>query len=292
MSKLRTIDLATVDELVDFIRGRGYVLHFSDVSFAQFFATELNIDIDDPAYVEFGGSKGKRLKCFLQKVDDRTALRTLKALWESREAWILRSGNPDPVNNAEARYFMLLRRLGGTAEAASGPQEAPKPAYDHAKLAHLKGEVIRLSEMTPQARGYAFEAFLGSLFDLYGMRAKASFRNLGEQIDGSFVFANEVYLLEAKWHNTQTGVSDLHAFHGKVSEKAAWARGLFISHSGFTEEGLRAFGQAKRVVCMDGFDIYEMLDRGLPFDQVLGQKIRRAAETGRPFISVRDLFAR
>jgi restriction endonuclease Mrr len=70
-----------------------------------------------------------------------------------------------------------------------------------------------------------------------------------------------------------TGAADLHAFHGKVEEKAAWTRGLFISQSGFTDDGLHAFGRGKRVVCMDGLDLYE----------------RRAAETGRPFIRVRDL---
>ena len=81
MSSLRAIDLTVVDDLVDFVRGRGYVLHFSDSTFSQFFATELDVDIYDSAYADFGGSKGKRLRCFLQKVDDRTALLTLKALW-------------------------------------------------------------------------------------------------------------------------------------------------------------------------------------------------------------------
>ena len=48
MSNLRTIDLKEVDDLVDFVRGRGYVLDFSDPSFSQFFATELAIDINKP----------------------------------------------------------------------------------------------------------------------------------------------------------------------------------------------------------------------------------------------------
>jgi hypothetical protein len=57
MSRLRTIDLMVVDDLVDFIRGRGYVLDFSDQSFSQFFATELDVDIDHPTYAVNGGSK-------------------------------------------------------------------------------------------------------------------------------------------------------------------------------------------------------------------------------------------
>lgn len=290
MSGLRAIDLGVVDDLVDFIRGRGYVLNFSDASFSQFFAAELDVDIDDPAYADFGGSKGKRLKRFLQKVDDRTALRTLKALWEHRVDFLLRSGQTDPVNNAEARYLTLLNRLGGSPDAAQGPQESPKVAFDQAKLAKLRDDVVQLTTMSPHPRGYAFETFLTSLFETYGLKPREAFRNRGEQIDGSFVLANETYLLEAKWQSPLIGAADLHAFQGKLDQKAAWARGFFISHSGFTEDGLAAFGRAKRVVCMDGLDLFEMLHRGLPFDHVLDRKVRRAAETGLPFSRVRDLF--
>jgi hypothetical protein len=290
MSSLRAIDLTTVDDLVDFVRGRGYVLHFSDSTFSQFFATELDVDIYDPAYADFGGSKGKRLRCFLQKVDDRTALLTLKALWEHRVHHLLRAGQADPVNNAEARYLTLINRLGGSPGKAQGPQEAPKVAFDQARIAKLRDEVLQLSSMEPHARGYAFEAFLTSLFDVYGLRPREPFRNRGEQIDGSFVFANETYLLEAKWQSARIGATDLHSFQGKLDEKATWARGLFISYSGFTDDGLFAFGRGKRVICMDGLDLYEMLNRGLPLDHVLDRKVRRAAETGLPFTQLRDLF--
>jgi predicted protein tyrosine phosphatase len=290
MSSLRTIDLTVVDDLVDFIRGRGYVLDFSDATFSRFFATELDIDIDDQTYAESGGSKGKRLKCFLQKVDDRTALRTLKALWEVRVDFLLRTNRDDPIRNAEARYLSVIKRLGGSPDAAQGPQEAPRPAFDVGKIATLREEIVRMSQLEPQPRGYAFEGFLKSLFEVFGLRPREPFRNRGEQIDGSFVFANETYLLEAKWENARTGAADLHSFQGKLEEKAAWARGLFVSHAGFTEDGLQAFGRGKRVICMDGLDLYEMLQRELPLDHVLDRKIRRAAENGLAFNRVRELF--
>jgi hypothetical protein len=41
---------------------------------------------------------------------------------------------------------------------------------------------------------------------------------------------------------------------------------------------------------MDGLDLHEMLDRGLSFAAVMQRKVRRAAESGQPFIRVRDLF--
>lgn len=289
MSSLRTLDLNVVSELVDFIRGAGYVLDFGDVSFSEFFATELDVDINDPQYSDMGGSKGKRLRRFLQLVDDKTALKTLQALWEHRADFLLRTGRSDPVANAEARYLALLGRLGGNPAAAT-PQEPPKSAFDTAKIKQLKTDLMALGALAPQARGYAFEAFLASLFDAYGMKPREPFRNRGEQIDGSFVLGGDTYLLEAKWQQLATGTADLHVFEGKLSQKAAWARGLFVSYSGFTADGLEAFGRGKRTICMDGLDLYEMLERMIPFDHVIDRKARRAVETGSPFNRVRDLF--
>ncbi|WP_234689454.1 restriction endonuclease [Allorhizobium ampelinum] len=277
-----------IEDLVEFARGRGYVLDFSDSSFSQFFVAELDIDIDDPTYAEHGGSKGKRLRCFLQKVDDATAIRALRALWEHRGEYLARTGQPDPVVNAEGRYLTLLARL--TGEASNGVGEAPRPAFDLRLLAELRDELVAVASLQPHERGYAFEAFLKRSFDMAGLTAREPFRNTGEQIDGSFLLGEETYLFEAKWHALSTGVADLHVFHGKLEQKAAWARGLFVSYNGFTAEGLTAFGSGKRLICMDGRDIYDALDRQIPLKAVLERKVRRAAETGRPHISVRELF--
>jgi integrase len=117
------------------------------------------------------------------------------------------------------------------------------------------------------------------------------FKLRGEQIDGSFQLGGEIYLLEAKWHSQPIGVADLHTFHGKIEQKAAWTRGLFVSNSGFTDDGLVAFGRGKRVICMDGLDLYDMLNKEISIIDVLERKVRRAAEIGLPFVRVRDLFS-
>jgi hypothetical protein len=147
-----------------------------------------------------------------------------------------------------------------------------------------------VTQLPPQPRGFEFERFPKKFFDAGGLGARASFRLIGEQIDGSFELANQVYLLEAKWTGEPTGVGELRSFNGKVEEKAAWTRGLFVSNSGFSEDGLLAFGRGKRVVCMDGLDLYDILERRLPVDEALSRKIRRAAESGQPFVRTRDLF--
>lgn len=288
MSNVRSIDMMFLDDIFDM--GGGYVLNFSDRTFAQFFAEELNIDIDDPIYARTGGSKGKRLRCFLQTADKPTVVRTLKALWEYREALRQRSGLADKVENAHGRLLALINRLEGRSENVPFPSQPPMPAFDRPQLAQLKADLVSLSSLAPQARGYAFEKFLKQLFDMYGLEAQEPFRLRGEQIDGSFKFANETYLVEAKWQGQPTGVAELHTFHGKIEQKAAWTRGLFVSNSGFSEDGLAAFGRGKRVICMDGYDLYETLHREIPLNHVLDRKVRRAAETGSPFARVRDLF--
>ena len=288
MPNIRSIDMLFLDEL--FEMGGGYVLNFSDRTMSRFFVEELNVDIDDPTYAENGGSKGKRLRCYLQKVDIPTVVRTLKALWEYREALRMQAKKAETVENAEGRLLSLLNRLEGKPDVAQPAGQPPKPAFDRPRLLALRSDLLGFTQLTAQKRGYAFEALLRDLFNVFGLEAREPFRLKGEQIDGSFLLQGETYLVEAKWQDAQTGVADLHTFHGKLEQKAAWTRGLFVSHSGFTEDGLAAFGRGKRVVCMDGLDLYETLSREIPLNHVLERKVRRAAETGLPFARVRDLF--
>ncbi|GAB2883704.1 restriction endonuclease [Paraburkholderia jirisanensis] len=266
------------------------MLDFSDASFSNFFASELKVNIDDPMYAVQGRSKGKRLRYFLQHCDDATAARTLTTLWEHRSEYLSRTGGKDPVINAEARFKSLMSRLSGGVTTQPTMPIAPDSVVGQQKLAQIKVNLLQVASLSPQARGYAFEGFLKELFDTFGLTAREPFRLRGEQIDGSFQLRGDIYLLEAKWHGQPIGVAELHTFHGKIEQKASWTRGLFVSNSGFTDDGLLAFGRGKRVICMDGLDLYEMLDREIPLTQVLERKIRRAAETGSPFVRVRDLF--
>ena len=288
MGNIGSIDMMFLNDV--FGMGGGYVLNFSDRTFSEFFRQELQIDIDDPLYARNGGSKAKRLRCFLQTVDKPTVARALKALSAYREALQQRSGQTDDVQNARARFQSLINRLEGRPDNARPPTPEPAASFDRKKVGELKRDLLAVTSLQAHARGYAFERFLCGLFEAYGLAPQELFRLRGEQIDGSFQFGNDTYLVEAKWHGSPIGVADLHVFHGKIEQKAAWTRGLFVSNSGFSEDGLAAFGRGKRVVCMDGFDLYETLEREIPLAQVLERKVRRAAETGSPFVRVRDLF--
>jgi hypothetical protein len=56
-----------IEDLFDM--GGGYVLDFCNRTFAEFFAIELGVDIDDPKYSVEGSSKAKRLRYFLGECD-------------------------------------------------------------------------------------------------------------------------------------------------------------------------------------------------------------------------------
>tara|TARA_Y100001001_G_C7990129_1_gene302642 strand:- start:938 stop:1798 length:861 start_codon:yes stop_codon:yes gene_type:complete len=265
----------------------GYVLGFSNRTFDDFFREVVGVSIYDAHYDQASGSKAHRTRSFWRLATDEQVLLFLNGL---REGWEIYSDEPIP-DSAEKLLKQIIRRLGGHSEPVAQPKdEEVQVQIDENLSQRIFSQLIELADLAPQNRGFAFERFLKDLFDAYGLSARSSFRLIGEQIDGSFVLNKETYLLEAKWQNAPTGAADLHTFEGKLSQKASWSRGLFLSNSGFSSDGLQAFGKGKRIVCMDGFDLSEMLRRRLSVVDVLEAKVRRAAETGRPFIPVRELF--
>ena len=269
---------------------RGYVLNFTNHSFAAFFREELRVNIDDPCWSVQGGSKAKRLRYYLSQADQKTARETLIALWNYRKATSITQDYPELKDDVRAAFLKIIERLGGKHEAQD-PQAAPKQgtSIDPASASALCDRLLEIAKMKPQARGYAFEKFLKEVFDTFGLLARRSFRLDGEQIDGSFQLGDDTYLLEAKWTSVKIDASVLRIFNAKVEEKASWSRGLIVSYSGFTDDGLKAFGRGKSVVCMDGLDLYLILSHKLDLAAVLTAKARRAAETGEPFVSIRNL---
>ena len=92
----------------------GYVLDFSDRTMRIFFDDEFGIDIDDHKYRTDGGSKGRRLRCFLTKEPGHVVGRVLRRLWDYR----MESQQYDPEEQAPTaqKYFAIVSRLEGTGE--------------------------------------------------------------------------------------------------------------------------------------------------------------------------------
>ena len=139
MSSLRSVYLSLIDET---LRGgeKGYVPDFSNQTFGDFFIRGLEIDIDAPGYATDGSSNAKRLGCFLKKVDDGTAARTLRALWEYREA---------PAQWASPTAFRARppssRRSSHIAIALGPSRRCPQSGRNCCSLELTRPEVVPLS---------------------------------------------------------------------------------------------------------------------------------------------------
>jgi len=156
----------------------------------------------------------------------------------------------------------------------------------------LLDNLINLEKVDPQARGYEFEKFLTTLFNIFDLKARSPFRLTGEQIDGGIELDSNVYLIEAKWQSMPVGNAELLALYGKIGGKATWSRGIFISYSGFSNEGLEAFskGRPTNLIAVSGQDLYFILEGGMPLDQMIRLKTRLAAEEGKVYVPVQELI--
>lgn len=286
-TKLKSIELEVIDEIFDM--KSGYVLDFTNRTFEEFFSDELNIEIYHDKYDADGSSKAKRLRCLLKVATDQERVKILISLWKYRTRLVKRNKLPEIDIHLIEDFSSLLQRIGGELPELKKAPPTNGCKIDPKICEHLLNRLVSLSELSPIQRGFAFEKFLFDLFNAYGLSAKSSFRVVGEQIDGSFEIHSNIYLLEAKWTNKPVDAATLRAFNAKVEEKAFWSRGLFISDCGFSTDGLIAFGKGKRVICMDGLDLSDMLQNNIHLSEVIAKKSRYAAETGMPFVRNRDL---
>jgi hypothetical protein len=125
MANIKTFDMRFLEDLFSRHRGRGFVLNFSDRTFAEFFKSEVRIDIDDPRFAVSGPSKGRRLSTFLQTEGGPLAARALRALWDYRDAIDGPFDEQDPkIRQQKTRYFQIIQA------AEAGGQYARTDAID------------------------------------------------------------------------------------------------------------------------------------------------------------------
>lgn len=291
MANFKSTEMRFLDSIFDM--GGGYVLDFSNRTMDEFFMEELEIDISHEMFSKDGTSKARRVRYLLQNADHPTVARVLEALWKYRQSMREETKAEETVVNAEGRFVSLLKSVrspGQPAEVVVNPFAAAAFVDQEQIFDALRLRLKELRSLPPHKRGYEFEVFLKDLFDSSKLQARSPFRLVGEQIDGSFQLGNETYLVEAKWVRDPIGAADLHTFHGKLDQKAAWARWVFISYGGFTQDGLHAFGRGRKVIGMSGEDIYKALGKRIPIADVIERKVRAAAETGAAFVPLDELF--
>ena len=280
MAKLTFIERDCFEKL--FGMGSGYVSDFSNRTFQEFVYGVMSIDI----YAKYPGlSKAKILRAIIAEYDNVSVGKLLLELMRYMQAkGMIVDGDRDTFKQCADIGNRLIGRSSVFKQAAATSTTTPKPITSLIDYDKYIKELQSLSDYddSPQARGFAFEKYLKDFFEINGFQPRGSFKLVGEQIDGSFILHNEVYLLEAKWTSKPIDKANLVVFNEKVSSKSGFTRGLYISYSGYSEEALRTFavGRTVNVVLMTVQELAIVLSQKKEFIGFLWGKVRALAEEG------------
>ncbi|MBX8944007.1 hypothetical protein [Lysinibacillus sp. K60] len=173
---------------------------------------------------------------------------------------------------------------------------------NHAKIREKKAIITQLDEIKSrysklviskeyQRRGFELEKILYDIFALFDLDPKASFRNIGEQIDGAFTLEGTDYLFEAKWQSYYVNASDLDAFSGKIGRKLDNTLGLFLSINGFSEEAVKIYSSGRSsILLMDGRDLLAVLENQIDLITLIIRKRRHASQTGNIYLTISEIL--
>lgn len=257
---------------------RGYVLDFTNYTYQRFVADTINIDV----YKKYHNlSKAKILRAIMDDCDNVTVGKLLLGLMQYMQARELVTDEKKEIFQkcTEIGYRLIGKKV--SAKTVDIVPESQKIEFDFKKYLNELKDLADYHD-NPQARGYQFERYLNRLFKDCALEPRESFRIKGEQIDGSFVLRNDIYLLEAKWTNKPTEKSDLIVFNEKVSSKSGFTRGLFISFAGYSSDAVETFcnGREVRIVLMTVQELAVALTREMDISTVIWNKVRALAEEG------------
>lgn len=143
-----------------------------------------------------------------------------------------------------------------------------------------------ISESNAQARGYLLESLLLDLFEFENLNPRKSFKLIGEQIDGAFIWRNRTYLVEAKWTKDLVAGREFGAFNYKIEGKTADTRGMFISINGYSPEAIKGMNAkgALKFICIDGAHLMRALTASDGLVGILERIWRHADETGEAYL--------
>jgi hypothetical protein len=256
----------------------GYVLDFSNRTFAAIVKDSSGCNIYSSRYDQGSGSKANRLRRFWELEPNPVVAKLLSEMIES-------VGDKPGAPGLQEVCRLIVNRLRGSpipSPAAPSTKEVSRNEFSK-ELAVLRQEFLGLTTDSDRNRaGLRLENLLNRLFSLNQLKPRLPFRVTGEQIDGSFELDASIYLLESKWEKDPLSVGPLYVFQAKVEKKSRITRGVLIAINGITDEARIAFvtGSASSIFLMTGHDLLMILDGTMSLSDFLRQRIRLLAEQG------------
>jgi Holliday junction resolvase-like predicted endonuclease len=149
-----------------------------------------------------------------------------------------------------------------------------------------------LVDLTPQARGRRFNAWIAELLGLHGVVARADNRSLGE-IDVAFSIGDTRYILEAKWTTAKADTGQLAKLQKRVRQRLAGTCGVFVSMSGYTAEALSdlANGERLEMLLLDGDHVEAMLFGWIEPEDLLSRLRDEASFSGRAYTPMTEIIS-
>jgi len=160
-------------------------------------------------------------------------------------------------------------------------------------LASLRDEFTDMHTSTnPHVRGKQFEGVLYRLFEFHDLQPRLAYDIAHEQIDGSFTFDTDTFLLEAKWWNAPIERDAADIFSRKIERKGRNTLGLFVAVNGFTS-GFTSMEHTNGApfITIDGGDLLHVLDSRISLEDILRRKVRYLNDTGRNYLPITAILS-
>lgn len=135
MSSLKAIEKRVFEDL--FGMASGYVLDFSNNSFAEFFRETANIDIYAPKYDFNGDSKAKRLRAFWETEPDALVGKVLSGLLEVWQYNAERNGQTNDSPQYKQAADIVARLTGKQPDPVATEQEFLHRQYQNISIKNL-----------------------------------------------------------------------------------------------------------------------------------------------------------
>ncbi|MBI2058400.1 MAG: hypothetical protein HYT87_01380 [Nitrospirae bacterium] len=231
-----------------------------------------------------------RLMAEVARVDDFSHLERLEGGKEKAAAARASVRALRKLTEAHEALFDEQKRMEERRRKAH--EEMLRTTAVRSKLEDLTKEYFSLlNSQEPQQRGYRLEKIIRELFELFDLDPRASFKIVGEQIDGAFTFDATDYLFEGKWQQEAIGAADLDVLAGKLARKLDNTLGFFLSINGFSEDGVRAHSSGRRMMLLvDGSDLMAVLEGRIDLIQLLLRKRREASQTGNIYLRIHEIL--